>query len=189
MNDAKLMSREEAMKLLKEQVKQKNLIKHCIAVEAVMAGLAEHFDQEQERWALAGLLHDIDYDKTADDPQSHSMIGADFLAEKGIDEDIVYAVRVHNEVHGLPRKSIMDKALYACDPLTGLIVASALIHPDKKLNSIDPDFVLNRYKEKNFAKGASREQIAACEEMGLSLAEFVGLGLKAMQAAHKDLGL
>lgn len=183
------MKREDALKLLNEEVKQKNLIKHCLAVEAVMTRLAKHFQEDEEKWALAGLLHDIDYDKTAKDPERHSMIGADFLARKGLAEDIVYAVRVHNEVHGLPRKSLMDQALYASDPLTGLIVASALIHPDKKLNSINPDFVLNRYKEKGFAKGASREQIARCEEMGLSLKEFVSLGLEAMQAADKALGL
>lgn len=189
MNDVKILTRDEAMKLLKEQVKQKNLIKHCIAVEAVMGKIAEHFGESQQKWALAGLLHDIDYDETADDPVRHSMLGADFLAKEGLPEDIVYAVRVHNEVHGLPRKSLMDKALHACDPLTGLIVASALIHPDKKLHSIDSDFVLNRFKEKNFAKGASREQISTCEDMGMGLEEFVTLGLEAMQAAHKELGL
>lgn len=187
--EAKLMSREEAMELLKQEVKQKNLIKHCLAVEAVMTRLAENFGENQEKWALAGLLHDIDYDETADDPQRHSLLGAKILADKGLDEEIVYAVKVHNEAHGLPRKSLMDKALFASDPLTGLIVASALIHPAKKLHAIDADFVLNRFKEKNFAKGATREQIAACDEMGLSLEQFVALGLEAMQLAHKDLGL
>lgn len=183
------MSREEAYGLVKQEIKQKNLIKHCIAVEVVMARLAKYFGKSEEKWALAGLLHDIDYDQTADDPKRHSLIGAQFLEEKGLDSEIVYAVKVHNEVHGLPRKSLMDKALHASDPLTGLIVASALIHPDKKLNSIDADFVLNRFKEKNFAKGASREQIGRCTEMDLNLAEFIQLGLEAMQAAHQDLGL
>ena len=183
------MKREDALMLLKEEVKQKNLVKHCLAVEAVMTRLAKHFNEDEDKWALAGLLHDIDYDQTAKDPERHSMIGADFLAQKGLSEDIVYAVRVHNEVHGLPRKSRMDHALYASDPLTGLIVASALIHPDKKLKSIDSDFVLKRFKEKGFAKGASREQISKCEELGISLREFVSLGLEAMQAADKALGL
>ncbi|AZR74787.1 phosphohydrolase [Anoxybacter fermentans] len=183
------MSREEALNLVKQEIKQKNLIKHCLAVEAVMRRLANHFGKNEEKWALAGLLHDIDYDKTANDPERHSIVGADFLAEKGLDEDIVYAIRVHNDVHGLPRKSLMDKALYASDPLTGLIVAAALIHPEKKLNAIDTGFVLNRFKEKNFARGASREQISSCEEMGLSLEEFITLGLEAMQSIHEELGL
>lgn len=189
MSNGKLISREEAMELLKQQVKQKNLIKHCLAVEAVMGRLAKHFGENEEKWALAGLLHDIDYDETADDPARHSLIGAQFLEEQGLEAEIVYAVKVHNEAHGLPRVSLMDKALYASDPLTGLIVASALIHPAKKLAPIDPEFVLNRFKEKGFAKGANREQIAACEEMGLSLPEFVALGLEAMQLSAKELGL
>lgn len=189
MSNVNMMTRDEAMVLLKSEVKQKNLIKHCIAVEVVMGRLAEHFSENVEKWALAGLLHDIDYDQTADDPARHSLIGSQLLAEKGLDEEIVYAVKVHNEVHGLPRKSRMDKALYASDPLTGLIVASALIHPAKKLHAIDTEFVVNRFKEKGFAKGVNREQIASCEEMGLSLQEFISLGLEAMQNAHAELGL
>lgn len=183
------MDREEAYKLLKKHLKQKNLVKHCLAVEAVMEALAEYFGEDREKWALAGLLHDIDYDRTYDEPEKHSMIGADMLEEIGLDDDIVYAVRVHNEAHGLPRKSLMDKALYASDPLTGLIVAAALIHPDKKLSAIDTQFVLNRFGEKSFARGANREQIKSCEEMGLELEEFISIGLKAMQDIHKDLGL
>lgn len=189
MGNGKVISREEAMELLKEQVKQKNLIKHCLAVEAVMGRMAEHFGEDEEKWALAGLLHDIDYDQTADDPKRHSLIGSEFLQAQGLDAEIVYAVKVHNDAHGLPRLSLMDKALFAGDPLTGLIVASALIHPAKKLMAIDADFVLNRFKEKGFAKGANREQIAACEEMGLSLQDFIALGLEAMQKSAKELGL
>ncbi len=184
-----VLSRKEALNLVKQEIKQKNLIKHCFAVEAVMKRLAKHFGEDEEKWALAGLLHDIDYDKTANDPERHSLLGAEFLKEKGLDDEIVYAVKVHNDVHGLPRIILMDKALYASDPLTGLIVASALIHPAKKLHAIDANFVLNRFKEKHFAKGASRKQISACEEMGLSLEEFIAFGLEAMQEAHKDLGL
>lgn len=183
------MEREEAYKLVKENIKQKNLVKHCLAVEAVMKGLAEHFDEDSEKWALAGLLHDIDYEETADDPDRHSIVGARMLEELGLPEDIVYAVKVHNGAHGLPRKSLMDKALYASDPLTGLIVASALIHPDKKLNSIDTEFVMNRYGEKSFARGADRDVIASCSEMGLELEEFISLALEAMQGISKELGL
>lgn len=189
MTNGKIITRDEALAMLQEQVKQKNLIKHCLAVEAVMGRLAKHFGEDEEKWALAGLLHDIDYDETATDPERHSILGAAYLAEKGLDEEIVYAVKVHNDAHGLPRLSLMDKALFASDPLTGLIVASALIHPAKKLHAIDADFVLNRYKEKGFAKGANREQIAACADMELSLEEFIALGLEAMQMNAKELGL
>ncbi|MEC9488916.1 MAG: HDIG domain-containing metalloprotein [Halanaerobium sp.] len=183
------MDRKEAYQLLKEHLQQRNLVKHCLAVEAVMKGLAEHLEQDVEKWGLAGLLHDIDYDQTYEDPAQHSMIGADMLKEFGLDEDIVYAVRVHNEAHGLPRKSLLDKALYASDPLTGLIVAAALIHPDKKLAAIDTQFVLNRFGEKSFARGADRDQISSCGELGMELEEFITIGLEAMQDAHKELGL
>ncbi|MBM7855883.1 putative nucleotidyltransferase with HDIG domain [Desulfohalotomaculum tongense] len=183
------MNRNEALELLKKNLKNKNLIKHCLAVEAVMARLAEHFGEDEEKWALAGLLHDIDYDYTKDDPHKHSLMGADMLAEAGLPEDVVYAVKVHNEAHGLPRNSRMDKALYATDPLTGLITAAALIRPEKSLFALDVQSLLKRYKEKSFARGANREIIASCRELELSLEEFMGLGLEAMQGIAGDLGL
>lgn len=173
---------------MKESIAQKNLVKHCLAVEAVMERLAKHFGEDEELWGLTGLLHDIDYDDTFDRPEEHSLKGALLLEEKGLPEDLVYAVKVHNEVHGLPLKSLMDRALYAADPLTGLIVAAALIHPKKKLSAIDTGFVMNRFQESSFARGANRDQIRSCEEMGLALEEFIGLGLEAMQGIRKELG-
>lgn len=183
------MQREEALNLMQKNIKQKNLRKHCLAVEAVMVELADYFDRDQHKWRLAGLLHDIDYEQTADQPEKHSQIGADMLAEMEMDPKIVDAVRAHNGMHELSRKTLMAKALYAADPLTGLIVASALIHPDKKLESIDTEFVLNRYGDSSFAKGADRDVIASCTEMDLELKEFVDLSLKAMQGISNDLGL
>ncbi len=183
------MTREEALDLVKKKVKQKNLIKHCLAVEAVMRKLARELGEDEEKWGLTGLLHDIDYGETMDNPEEHSMRGADYLQELGMPEDIVQAVRVHNEAHGLSRESRLDKALYSADPLTGLIVAGALIHPEKKLAPLDTQFLLNRFQEKSFARGANREQITTCSELGLTLEEFVGLGLEAMQEIDKELGL
>lgn len=184
------MDREKALQEIKKNVKNKNLVKHMLAAEAVMRGLAEYFGEDADKWGLAGLLHDIDYDKTADDPQTHSKLGAEMLRQMGYDEDIAYAVLVHNDAHGFERKSLMDRALYCTDPLTGLIVASALIHPDKKLHSIDVQFVLNRFNEKSFARGANREQIAKCkEELGLSLEKFVEIALNSMQSISSELGL
>lgn len=183
------MKRAEALKFLKANLKNKNLRKHCLAVEAVMRKLAEYFKEDQEKWALAGLLHDIDYEKTAGDMSRHSLVGAEILDEKGLAKDIVYAVKVHNNSHGFPQKSLMDKALYASDPLTGLIVAAALIHPEKKLNSINSEFVLRRYDEKSFAQGADREVIGSCSNLNLELEEFISLGLEAMQAIYQELGL
>lgn len=183
------MNREEAYKLVKKNLKQKNLVKHCLAVEAVMRELARYFEEDEEKWGLAGLLHDIDYTETFDEPEKHGLLGAEMLEKLGVEEEIVYAVKVHNHIHGLPRKNLIDKALYASDPITGLIVAAALIHPDKKLTSIDSDFVIKRYREKSFARGANRDTIASCKEMEIELEEFAALSLKAMQGIAEELGL
>ncbi|MEW5783510.1 MAG: HDIG domain-containing metalloprotein [Bacillota bacterium] len=183
------MTREAAFTLVKEHVKNRNLLKHMLAVEAVMRRLALHLGEDQELWGLAGLLHDVDYDQTVDQPARHGLVGAELLAEKGCPPELIYAVKAHNEMLGVPPLSLMDKALYAVDPVTGLLVAAALIHPAKKLASIDQDFVSNRYKEKGFARGAGREQIETCGELGLTLNHFIALSLEAMQGISKELGL
>jgi putative nucleotidyltransferase with HDIG domain len=183
------MTREEALLKVKDHVKNPNLIKHMLATEAVMRALAERFGEPADRWALAGLLHDIDWDQTANLPDQHGLIGAKILEDLGVDGDIVYAVKVHNERHGLPRISMMDKALYAADPVTGLIVAAALIHPEKKLAPIDAQFVINRFGEKSFAKGANREQIKSCTELGLELDEFIEIAITAMKRIATEIGL
>ena len=183
------MERKEALNLVKKHVKNKNLIKHMIATEAVMGALANHFYEDETSWRLAGLVHDLDYDQTAEEPEQHGLLTVQMLQELGFAEDIIHAVRTHNAALGFPRVSKMDKALYAADPVTGLIVAAALIHPAKKLSAIDSQFVLNRFGEKHFARGANREQIKACSELGLSLEEFVDISVDAMQKASGDLGL
>ena len=181
------MNKEEAMAFVRENVKNENLIKHMIAVEACMRALARHFDEDEDLWGLTGLLHDIDYDSTKDSPDRHGFVGAFMLEEKGVDERIVYAVKAHPGHREC--RSKMDKALYASDPITGLIVAAALMHPTKRIGNIDADFVLRRFKEKRFAAGANREQIKSCEDLNLSLEEFTGVCLQAMQGIAVDLGL
>lgn len=183
------MNRDEAVRLLKKHLKNKNLFKHCLAVEAIMKGVARHFGEDEETFALAGLLHDIDYDTTADDLTRHSLVGGEMLSQYGLSEDIVYAVKAHNDAHGLERKTLLDKALYAADPVSGFIVAAALIRPEKKLAAVDVDFLLHRFKEKSFARGARRDSMAACEEFGISLSDFLGLSLESMQAISSELSL
>lgn len=183
------MQREEALKLVTDNVSNQNLVKHMIAAEAIMRALAAHFGEDEDTWGLAGLLHDIDYDTTKDDPSTHSLLGSQMLAEAGVSPEIVYAVKVHNEAHGDPRVSRLDKALYAVDPLTGLITAAALIRPEKKLSVVTPESVLKRFGEKAFARGANREQIKTCSEIGLTLEEMVAISVAAMQRVADDLGL
>lgn len=184
------VERDQALKELQQRIKNGNLLKHMYAVEAVLVALARHFGEDEDKWALAGLLHDIDYEETAADPESHSIVGAGILEDLGLPADIVYAVKAHNPAHCLTRRSLLDSALHIVDPLTGLIVAAALIHPQKKLAPLDGQFILKRYGERQFARGASRGQIALCrEELGLSLEELIDIALRAMQAIAEDLGL
>ena len=158
-----------------------------LATEAVMKILARHFNEEEEIWGLAGLLHDLDYDQTVNDFPKHGLISAEILEKKSIPDEVIYAIKSHPG--HFPRKSRIDKALYAVDPITGLIVAAALMHPTKKLKNVDVDFIARRFNEKRFAAGADRDQIKSCEEMGLSLNDFIGLSLKAMQEIDAELGL
>ncbi|CAA7599676.1 HD/PDEase domain protein [Acididesulfobacillus acetoxydans] len=184
-----MLSRNESYSELQKYVQNRNLLKHMLSTEAVMLRLAGHFGEDPEVWGLAGLLHDIDYEETKDQPEVHGLKGAEVLAELGFPEEMTRAVKAHNERLGVARESLLEKALYATDPLTGLIVAGALIRPEKKLAAIDVPFLRKRFDEKSFARGAKREQILACDELGLTLEEFLGLGLEAMQGIAEELGL
>jgi len=183
------MNREQALKLVEEKIKNKNLVKHCLAAEACMKALAVHFEKDLEKWGLAGLLHDIDYEETKDNPNQHSILGAEMLEKLGVDKEIVDAVKTHNEMHGILPQTLMAKALFCLDPLTGLIVATTLVLPDKKIQNVSVENVLNRFKEKAFARGANREIIQKCSDINLGLEEFVGICLKAMQEISAELGL
>ncbi|GAI52955.1 unnamed protein product, partial [marine sediment metagenome] len=143
--------------------------------------LARRLDGDEEEWGLTGLLHDIDVELTGGDMSQHSKLGADLAGELGASEAMTHAILCHNEAHGIPAESRLDKALFCADPLTGLIIAAALVRPDKKLAGVETKSVLKRFKEKSFAAGANREQIAQCSELGLELDEFIELGLTAMQ--------
>lgn len=184
------MTKEEAINFLKENIQTQNLIKHSLAVGAIMRALAEKFGEDPEKWEICGFLHDIDYEKTKNNPEEHSLIGAKMLQEKGLDAEIVEAVKTHNEAHGIEPQSLMAKALYVCDPLSGLIVAATLVLPSKKLKDLTVQNVLNRFKEKAFARGANREIIKKCQDyLNLSLEEFVEIALKAMQEISEELEL
>jgi len=184
------MKREEALKLLKENLKNQNLIKHSLAVEAAMKELAEKFGEDVEKWGICGLLHDIDYEKTKGDPSLHSKTGAEMLKNLGLEEEIYQAVLRHNEAHGISPESKIAKTLFCLDPLTGLIVAATLVLPSRKVSDLKVENVLNRFGEKSFARGANREIIKKCEELlGLSLEEFVKIVLSAMQKISNELGL
>ena len=185
--EGRKMTREEAMELVKSKVKNRNLVKHMIATESCMRALAWQFGEDADLWGLAGLLHDLDYDQTANDSSKHGLLGAQMLEERGVDDQIVHAVKAH--AGHVETESRMDKALFAVDPLTGLIVAAALMHPTKKISNVDARFVLNRFEEKRFAAGVNRDAIKGCENLGLSLEEFIAISLRAMENVADELGL
>lgn len=184
------MTRQDALQFLKENLQNENLLKHCFAVEAIMSALAEKLGQDKEKWTLAGLLHDIDYEKTKNEPQNHSLIGAQILEQKNLDKEICEAVKTHNEMHGIRPESLMARALYVSDPISGLIVASTLVLPSKKIKDLTRENVLNRFKEKGFARGAKREIISQCETfLEITLQDFTEIALKAMQGIDTQLSL
>lgn len=184
------ISRQEALDLLNRHVQNPNLVKHCLASEAVMAALAERLGEDREKWALAGLLHDLDVERTNADLAVHGREAVRILAELGLDPEIVEAIGLHNETSaGRKRSKPFHHALAAGETLTGLITATALVYPDKKLASVKPRSVVKRMKEKAFAASVNRDIIRECERLGLSLEEFVEISLKAMQSISDELGL
>ncbi len=185
------MTRPEALNLVKQYVKNENSIKHMLATEAIMRALAKHFNENEEIWGLAGLLHDMDMEIVdwKIEPEKQGVVAAEMLEEMGLDIVITNAIRAHNEATGKKAETLIEKAIYATDPLTGLIVAATLVLPSRKIGDLIPENVLNRFKEKSFARGARRDAIASCTEIDLSLEEFVKIGLEAMQSIAQDLGL
>ena len=152
-----------------------------------MRDFAAHFGQDPEPWGLAGLLHDLDYEYTVETPALHTEKTAEMLAAYSLADEIIHAIKAHNQ--RVEPRSPMDISLLTIDPASGFIIACALMHPDRKLRSLDLSFLKKRFKEKSFAKGASREQMEACVKLGLSLDEFLQLCLAAMQKISTELGL
>lgn len=183
------ISRDEAYELISTTLENPNMVKHCLASEAVMRRLAEHFDEDPDKWGLAGLLHDLDAEKQPD-LKIHTQETAEILTERGVDAEIIEAICLHNELaHDRKRSTRFHHALAAGETITGLIIATALVYPDKKLGSVKPKSVRKRIKEKQFAAGANREIIMECETIDIPIADFCTLCLEAMQGISDELGL
>lgn len=189
------MTREEAYKTLKSLVKNENLIKHHLACEAVMKVLYRKLSpnqnpEDEEKWGIVGLLHDADYELTRNHPEKHTLVLEKKIGNKLLPE-IMYAIKAHNNPYtAIYPKSVMDWSIYCADELTGLIIAATLVNPDKKLASVTTDFVVNRFNDSSFAKGANRKQILACEDkLGIPSRDFIDISLKAMQTIAGELGL
>ena len=189
------MKRAEALKILDELKNSPNMIKHGLAMGFAMAELYDFFkkggrspEMKKDDWEIAGILHDADYEITNKSLDLHTEKTTKKLKEIKADQLIIDAIRGHCDK--APRNTLLAKAVYAADELTGLIVAAALVQPDKKLKSVTAESVMRKFKDKSFAAGANRDQIRTCEtELKISLEEFIGLILSAMQNHAEELGL
>ena len=179
----------EAINLLKENITNEKLIKHCIAVGAIMEKLAEYFNEDKEKWKLCGLLHDIDYEKTMDNMEKHGILAEDILRDK-VDEEIINAIKSHNDKTGFKPISKMAKALIAADLVSGLIIATALVMPNKTLEEVKLESLKSKFKQKDFARRIDRDKIREmCGELNIELDTFLELSLNALKEVRSDLGL
>jgi len=179
------MDREEVLSSIQANVQDKNAVNHMLATEAIMRALAKRLGQDENEWGLTGLVHDIDVELVKDDPNSHSKLAADIARELGASENMAHAILCHNEAHGVPRESELDKALFCAESLSAVITA-ALTHPGraKALTTREVKKLLHR---KGSGAGANLEQVAQCREIGLELDEFISLGLEAMKGIASNL--
>jgi putative nucleotidyltransferase with HDIG domain len=183
------MTRDEALAVVHEFVKNENLVKHMLSVEAAMRFYSEKYNEDVEKWGIAGLLHDFDWE-IHPTLAEHPLAGEPILRQRGVPEDIIRAVLSHADHSGVPRQSLMEKALYACDEVTGLVTAVALVRPSRSLYDLEASSVKKKWKDKTFAAGANRAEIEkAAAEFGIELWEHVGNVILAMRRIALDLGL
>jgi putative nucleotidyltransferase with HDIG domain len=183
------MERSTALETVREFVKNEGLVRHMLAVEAAMRFYAEKYGEDEDKWGLAGLLHDFDWE-IHPTLEHHPQDGAPILRERGVPEDIIRAILSHADHTGVPRQTKMEKALLACDEITGLVTAVALVRPSRSLEDLKSASVKKKWKDKAFAAGANREEIAhATEQFGVELWEHVDNVIQAMRRIAPDLGL
>lgn len=181
--------RERALAIVEEHVENINLIRHMLAVEAAMRFYAEKFDQDPDLWGVTGLLHDFDWE-IHPTLEQHPQEGAQILRERNVPELIIHAILSHANHTSVPRETRMEKALYACDEITGLITATALVRPSRSLADLQVKSVKKKWKDRSFAAGANREEIQeAVDEFGIDLWEHTDNVITAMRHVAPELGL
>ncbi len=184
-----MTERQEALAIVREYVKNENLVRHMLAVEACMAFYANKYGEDEQLWRVAGLLHDFDWE-IHPDLNGHPQDGAPMLRERGVPEEIIQIVLSHADHTGVPRDTLVRKALAACDEITGLVTACTLVRPSKSIHDLTVKSVKKKWNARQFAAGANREEIeAACADMGIDTWEHVGNVITAMQTVADELGL
>lgn len=184
------MTPSEAESLVKQHVSGEFLLKHMLATEAIMRESAKFLKEDAEMWALCGLLHDIDFEKTKQNPVMHGVLAQELLQDKDLPREILRAILAHNSMIQNPvaREKKMEHTLVAADSMTGLIIACAMVK-GKKIENVSEDSVKNAFKKRGFAAGSKRENIIECEKAGISYDKFVEVSLKAMKEIKERLGL
>lgn len=184
------ITREKALELLRTYVKKESMIAHSLASEVVMIALARRLDADPNLWGMAGLLHDVDVEITNADPKVHGLKAIEMLREQGVNEEIIEAISLHNEdAAPAPRSMPLHFALAAGETITGLVMATTMVYPERKLAVVKPKSVVKRMKEKAFAASVKRETIMECEKIGIPIDEFATLAVEAMREIHEELGL
>ena len=182
-----MINREKAVELLNTHLSNENLRRHCLASSVVMKAVAEKLGEPAQDWEILGLLHDLDLDTTREDMKNHARVAAEILRKEGLPEAYLHAIMAHNEETGVVRESVLDHALAASESITGLIVACAMVYPDRRISSVKAKSIRKRMKEKHFARSVSRENILECEKAGIAFDDFVEISLAAMSAIENEL--
>ena len=184
------ITRIQAIELINTHIKNQKMIFHSLASEAVMRGLARRLGRDEEKWAMAGLLHDLDVEVTNAEPTVHGTQTEVLLKDYDVDPEILDAIRMHNEYSsGKDRHTEFQHALAAGETITGLIFATTYVYPDKKLSSVKPKSVVKRMKAKAFAASVNREIILECAKIGIPLPEFAALAIESMLPVAGEIGL
>lgn len=185
-----MITREDAIDLINQHVTTENIKKHLYATEALMRALARKFSEDEDRWGISGLLHDIDWDITKPDVHRHGPMGYEMLQNEDIDEEMRTAIKKHNYMLEFEPETLLEKALYVTESMTGFIVAVTLMQPTKKLADVGIASILKKWKDKKFAGGVNRDIVEKCQPMlGMSLEEVATTCLQAMQEIHEEMGL
>jgi putative nucleotidyltransferase with HDIG domain len=189
MIDDSNLDRNQAWSLLCEYTQSESLRKHMLAVEACMRAYARKFAEDENKWAITGLLHDFDYEKYPT-PAEHPFVGNKILEERGYPDDVRRAILSHADYSGVKRESLMEKTLYACDEIAGFITASALVKPNKSLTEVEAKSVRKKMKDKAFARSVSRDDIInGAADLGVDLEEHIAFCIEAMKTIARELGL
>ena len=180
---------DEALALLRAHNQNESLVKHGMAVAAATAAYARKFGEDELTWRIAGLLHDVDYEEHPT-IEEHGKVGAEWVKDAGYPDHIVHAVIAHNDYHGVPRDDLLSRTVFACDELTGLITATALVRPNKSIHGLEASSVRKKMKDKAFARGVNRDDIVkGAEELGVDLNDHIAFVITAMDAEAAALGL